>query len=273
MIYLDNAATTKISDEVLAEMLPYLKEEFGNAGSIHTIGRQAEEAVCKARKQVADFINASPEQIIFTSGGSEANNLAIKGVIQHLTKIGKQHVISSNLEHDSLLNAIASLGKEFRTTFLTNDKSGMILMDEFKNYITMYGDVGLVSVMGVNNEIGTFYPLKSIGNICRKNNILFHTDCVQAASSVALDVDYIGCDMMSISSHKLHAPKGVGALFVRDKTIINPIISGGASQEFGVRGGTENVAGIVGFGKACELLKGKQNDNSVYTCIAGIHFE
>lgn len=265
MIYLDNAATTQISPAVLEAMMPYLKDVYANPGTIYGFGRQAADAISKARKQVADFIGAKPEQIIFTSGGTEANNLAIKGCKNHLTKINKKHIVTSPTEHDSVLRAIESLCNplccndkkcikpEFYTSFLPVDKRGHIQIDELEHMSYTYDDIGLVSVMYANNEIGVLNNVASVGHICRKKHILFHTDCVQAAGSVALDVTKIGCDFMSISSHKIHGVKGVGALYVRDKQYLSPIINGGLVQEFGLRGGTENVAGIVGFGKACEL--------------------
>lgn len=265
MIYLDNAATTQISPAVLEAMMPYLKDVYANPGTIYGFGRQAADAISKARKQVADFIGAKPEQIIFTSGGTEANNLAIKGCKNHLTKINKKHIVTSPTEHDSVLRAIESLCNplycndkkcikpEFYTSFLPVDKRGHIQVDELEHMSYTYDDIGLVSVMYANNEIGVLNNVASVGRICREKHILFHTDCVQAAGSVALDVTKIGCDFMSISSHKIHGVKGVGALYVRDKQYLSPIINGGLVQEFGLRGGTENVAGIVGFGKACEL--------------------
>lgn len=265
MIYLDNAATTQISPAVLEAMMPYLKDVYANPGTIYGFGRQAADAISKARKQVADFIGAKPEQIIFTSGGTEANNLAIKGCKNYLTKINKKHIVTSPTEHDSVLRAIESLCNplccnnkkcikpEFYTSFLPVDKRGHIQVDELEHMSYTYDDIGLVSVMYANNEIGVLNNVASVGRICREKHILFHTDCVQAAGSVALDVTKIGCDFMSISSHKIHGVKGVGALYVRDKQYLSPIINGGLVQEFGLRGGTENVAGIVGFGKACEL--------------------
>lgn len=280
MIYLDNAATTPLSPKVLEAMMPYLTEEYGNAGTIYGLGRRAAEAIAKARKQVADFIGASPEQIIFTSGGTEANNLAILGCKDYLSRIGKKHIITSPIEHDSVLRAIDALCKplsrndkkcikdEFYTTTLSVNKHGYISMIELDNLVLHYDDIGIVSVMYVNNEIGTINPIKAMGEFCRKNNILFHTDCVQAAGSIILNVEEIGCDFMSISSHKIHAPKGVGALYVKDKQYLSPIINGGFGQEFGLRGGTENVASIVGFGKACELITEddmcKQNSTILY---------
>ena len=266
MIYLDNAATTTLAPKVLEAMMPYLKDEYGNAGSIYSLGREAAGAITKARKQVADFIGAKPEQIIFTSGGTESNNLAILGCKDYLDMIGKKHILTSPTEHDSVLRAINALCKplrhnneecikaEFYTSFLSVNKQGYVSTEDLKHRLDLNDDIGLVSVMYVNNEIGTINAVKQIGELCRKKCTLFLTDCVQAAGSVALNVDEIGCDFMSISSHKIHGPKGMGALYVRDKKYLSPIIHGGTAQEFGLRGGTENVAAIAGFGKACELM-------------------
>lgn len=271
MIYLDNAATTPISPKVLEAMMPYFKEEYGNAGTLYGLGRRAAKAIAKARKQVADFIGAAPEQIIFTSGGAEANNLAIKGCRNYLAKIDKKHIMTSQTEHDSVLRAIEDICKplscnnekciknEFYATYLPVNNSGQIPIDVFNRKVHNYKDIGLVSVMGMNNEVGAVNDIRNIGLTCRGNGILFHTDCVQAAGIIELDVNKIMCDFMTISSHKIHGPKGVGALYVHNKEVLSAIINGGAGQEFGIRGGTENVAGIVGFGKACEIAKNSMN--------------
>ena len=274
MIYLDNAATTMIAPRVLDAMMPYLKEEYGNAGTIYGLGRRAADAISKARRQVADFIGAKPEQIIFTSGGTEANNLAILGCKDYLESIGKKHIITTPTEHDSVLRAINALCKqlrhndsecikpEFYTSFLSVDKYGHASVDSLIQKLNNYDDVGLISVMYTNNEVGVLNNIKHIGQLRREKCILFHTDCVQAAGNVPLNVDEIGCDFMSISSHKIHGPKGIGALYVRDKKYLSPIINGGLTQEFGLRGGTENVASIVGFGEACELASKGLDDYS-----------
>lgn len=272
MIYLDNAATTPLSPKVLEAMMPYLTEYYGNAGTIYGLGRRAASAIAKARRQVADFMGAKPEQIVFTSGGTEANNLAILGSVDYLNKIGKKHIITSMTEHDSVLRAVKALEKPlccndkkcikdgFYTSFLPVDRYGRVLIDVLKQYTQKCDDIGLVSIMCMNNEVGVMNDTASVGSVCRKNNILFHTDCVQAAGTIPLKVDEVGCDFMSISSHKIHGPKGVGALYVRDKKYLSAIINGGDEQEFGLRGGTENVAGIVGFGEACELASKGLNE-------------
>lgn len=266
MIYLDNAATTKIHPDVLKEMLPYLTEKYGNAGSIYKLGRVSAEAVSKARKQVADLIGASPENIIFTSGGSEANNLVFKGLEDYLKSIGKTHIITSIIEHDSVIHATEALIKHgFDVTYLPVSRDCKVSVESLTEAIR--DTTGVVSVMFVNNETGAEQPVKEIARICREKGILFHTDCVQALGCQDVNVEEIGCDFLSVSGHKIHAPKGIGALYVRDRTIISPLINGGNSQEFGIRGGTENVANIVGFGSACELIKNNltQNRKSFYT--------
>lgn len=267
MIYLDNAATTQISPKVLEAMMPYLKEQYGNAGALYSFGRQAADAIAKARKQVADLIGAKPEQIIFTSGGTEANNLAILGSKKYLEKKGKKHIVTSMTEHDSVLNAINALCNplscneekcikdEFYTTFIPVDKYGHISIETLHTEMLNYDDIGLVAVMCMNNEVGVLNPVVGVSALCKERDILFLTDCVQATGSIGLDVNKIGCDFMSISSHKIHGPKGVGALYVKDKKILSSLINGGDEQEFGLRGGTENVAGIVGFGEACEIAR------------------
>ena len=253
MIYLDNASTTRIDPEVLNAMMPYLTDQYGNPGTIYDLGRQAAEAVQNARVQVADFIGAQPEQIIFTSGGSEANNLALIGLENYLLYFKKHHIVTTDIEHDSLLRAADSLSSDgIDVTYVKPRKEGHVSQMYIAGAIRK--DTGLVSVMYANNETGVFNPVKEIGDYCQRTNILFHTDCVQAAGCFDIDVEEIGCDFLSLSSHKIHGPKGVGALYVRDRSLLSPIIHGGEAQEFGLRGGTENVAGIVGFGKACELI-------------------
>ena len=264
MIYLDNAATTQIHPEVLDAMMPYLKEEYGNAGAMYGLGRRAANAVAEARQQVARLIGCAPNQIIFTSGGSEANNLVFAGLRPYLLANGKTHIITSAVEHDSVLKAVKSvcnplccntknvIKSDFGATFLGVNSNGEVLVGDLLDALTE--QTGLVSVMYVNNETGAVNPVLEIGELCRSKNILFHTDCVQAVGFQDINVKDIGCDFLSISSHKVNAPKGVGALYVRDTSVLTPLIHGGAAQEFGFRGGTENVAGIVGFGKACEIL-------------------
>lgn len=264
MIYLDNAATTKIDSEVLDAMMPYLTEEYGNPGGIYALGRRAADAVAKAREQVAEFIGASPEQIIFTSGGSEANNLALLSVENELIVHGRTEIVTDGTEHDSVLNTVKRMAdRGFIPKYLPVNKIGAIEIPSFCDIITQ--NTGLVSVMYMNNETGTENPVPEIGQVCADHGILFHTDCVQAAGCCDLDVNKLHCDFLSISSHKIHGPKGMGALFVKNRRICMPLISGGSAQEFGLRGGTENVAGIVGFGKACELMRQNLHEVDVHT--------
>lgn len=251
MIYLDNAATTKVAPEVLEAMMPYLTEQYGNAGSLYKFGRSANAAVQRARSQVAALFNCSPENVIFTSGGSESNNMVFKGLRHRLLDAGKKHLVVSAIEHDSVLKAAEMLTKDgFYITYVAPDKDGYIRPRVVSEAITE--ETGLVSVMYVNNEIGTVNDIKELGTICRQKNVLFHTDCVQAAGQYAIDVNECCIDFASISSHKIHGAKGIGALYVRNPDI-QPLICGGSEQEHGLRGGTENVSGIVGFGKAAEL--------------------
>lgn len=258
MIYLDNASTTKIDTSVAAAMIPYLKEEYGNPGTLYALGRRAKDAIDNARKHVADFIGARPEQIIFTSGGTEANNMVFRCTLRHLIQNNKTHIVASAVEHDSVFRALSSLSHEtcITASFAKPNQSGVVEARSVENEIVDgIAGTGLVSVMYMNNETGAENPVDEIGILCKERGILFHTDCVQAAGCCRLDVDKLHCDFLSISSHKIHGPKGVGALYVRDPSILEPLISGGSAQEFGLRGGTENVAGIVGFGTACALMR------------------
>lgn len=252
MIYLDSAATTPIAPEVLDAMLPYLKDQYGNAGTTYALGRAANEAVWIARKRVSQLVGCQPENVVFTSGGSEANSLVFHGLKHYLKEAGKTHILVSAAEHDSVLRAAKSLIKEgFHVETLPITKDGSILPEIVLNAIR--SDTGLVSVMHTNNETGSVNPIAKIGAVCKQFGVLFHTDCVQAAGFHDINVEEISCGFASISSHKLHGPKGVGALIAKRSDLLSPIIYGGSAQEFGLRGGTENVAGIVGFGKACEL--------------------
>ena len=263
MIYLDNAATTQIDKRVLDAMMPYLTTQYGNAGTLYKFGRSAGEAVKQARAQVAEFLNARPEQILFTSGGSEANSLVFQGLKEYLKSIGKTHILVSAIEHDSVLKAAHSLIKdEFYIEYQPAHSDGKVFAQSVEDAITP--KTGLVSVMYVNNETGAVNPIEEIGTICMKRGILFHTDCVQAAGCHPIDVEKIGCDFLSISSHKIHGPKGVGALFAKEKSMLASIIFGGAEQEFGLRGGTENVAGIVGFGMACEISTKSLHEDCIW---------
>jgi cysteine desulfurase len=253
-VYLDNGATTKVADEVVEAMKPYFTEKYGNASSLHSFGTEAREAVEKSRKIIANYLGCDGSEIIFTSGGSESDNLAIKGVAEK-----GDHIITSKIEHPAVLNVCKFLEKNgVEVTYLKVDKEGLIDLNELKNSIKK--NTKLVSIMHANNEIGTIQDIEKIGKICKENKVLFHTDAVQSFSNVKIPIENI--DMISISGHKIHGPKGVGALFVRKGIKLKQLIIGG-SQEFNVRAGTENVPGIVGLGKAVELLKHEKAKLSV----------
>lgn len=263
MIYLDAAATTQIDPRVLESMMPYLTTQYGNAGTLYKFGRIANKAVQEARAQVSRFVGAKGGNIIFTSGGSESNNLVFHGVKEHLRRIGRTHILVSAVEHDSVLRAAEGLTKEgFDIEYIPVQGNGSVSLTALEGLLRP--NTGLVSVMYVNNETGAVNPVSDIGSLCMKHGILFHTDCVQAAGCHTIDAVEIGCDFLSVSSHKIHGPKGVGALYVRDAATITPLIHGGTEQEFGLRGGTENVAGIVGLGKACELSIARLQEDKTY---------
>lgn len=257
MIYLDNAASTPIAEPVLSEMLPYLKEQFGNPSSIHRYGRIAHKAIEKARIQIANLIGALPEEILITSGGTESNNTAISGVI---SQSQKKHIISSSIEHDAVLEPLRHLEKKgYHISYLPVDGTGTVDISKLDETIT--DDTCLVSVMFVNNEVGTVQPIENVSKICKSKNVIFHSDAVQAIGKFPIDVSSLGVDLLSISAHKINGPKGVGALYVRKGTKIDPLIFGGG-QENGLRSGTENVASIVGFGKACAMAKENLESNT-----------
>lgn len=251
-IYLDNASTTYVSNEVLNEMMPCFNSIYGNAGSLHSFGRDAMAIVDRARDRVKEAINASKaNEIYFTSGGTEADNWAILGVAHANANKGK-HIITSQIEHHAVLHACEQLEKEgYEVTYLPVDSTGLVNLAELLHAIRK--DTILISIMAVNNEVGTIQNIKAIAKIAHDYNILFHTDAVQAIGVMKIDVQDMEIDLLSISSHKIHGPKGVGALYVKNGVRIDPIQFGGNSQERGKRAGTENVPGIAGFGKAIEI--------------------
>ena len=258
MIYLDNAASTQIHDDVLNSMLPFLKEQYGNPSSIHRYGRLTRKAIHKARKQIASLINADPAEILITSGGTESNNMALVGIS---SQFPSSQIITSSIEHDAILEPCKKLHSNgFQVDYLSVDKFGMIDVSDLQNIISK--KTSLVSVMFGNNEVGTIQPIKEISKICHEHQILFHTDAVQAVGKIPVDVKELGVDLLSISSHKIHGPKGIGALYIKDGVKINPIILGGG-QEFRLRSGTENVASIVGFGQACEITQNNLVENII----------
>jgi cysteine desulfurase len=249
-IYMDYAATTYTKPEVLEEMLPYFTEYFGNPSSIYSISRDTRKAIDKSRERVAKAINATRDEIFFTGGGSEADNWAIKGIANARKNKGN-HIITSSIEHHAVLHTCEALQKQgFEITYLPVDEYGFISIEDLKNAIT--DKTILVSIMFANNEIGTIQDIKEIGKICREKNILFHTDAVQAAGHIAIDVAEMNIDLLSLAAHKFYGPKGVGALYIRKGIRIENLIHGGG-QERSRRAGTENIAGIVGLGKAIEL--------------------
>ncbi|MBP3831056.1 MAG: cysteine desulfurase NifS [Clostridia bacterium] len=250
--YFDNAATTKIKPEVLNEMMPYLTEEYGNPSSLYSIGRSAKRAVERARTQVANLINANRNEIYFTGCGTESDNTALKGIAYGYKDKGN-HIITSKIEHNAILESCKMLEKSgFKITYLNVNKDGIINLQELENSITK--NTILISIMFANNEIGSIQPIKQIAKIAKQNNIVLHTDAVQAVGNVPIDVEELGIDMLSMSGHKINAPKGIGALYVRNGIEFEKFMNGG-HQEKNKRAGTENLAGIVGLGKACELAR------------------
>ncbi|MBO7473928.1 MAG: cysteine desulfurase NifS [Ruminococcus sp.] len=263
-IYADNAATTAVSDEVLQAMLPYFREGYGNASSIYKLGRDAQRAVETAREKVAAAIGAEPREIYFTSCGSESDNWAIKGTAELMAKKGKKHIITSVFEHHAVLHTTEYLEKHgFEITYIPINEKGLIDPADIRKAIRE--DTALVTIMYANNEIGTIQPIEEIAAICREKGVLFHTDAVQAVGHIDIDVHKQGIDMLSLSGHKIHAQKGIGALYVR-KGIILPNLIHGGGQERGKRAGTENVPAIVGLGTAIEAAtKNIAEKNAVIT--------
>ena len=250
IIYCDHSGTTYVKKEVLNAMMPYFSEQFGNPSSLYSIGRKSKEAVDEARTKVAKAINAEPKEIYFTSCGSESDNLALKG-FAYANRDRGNHIITSKIEHPAILNTCKTLEKQgFVVTYLNVDKNGFVDIKELNNSITK--DTILISIMTANNEIGTIQSIKDIGRIARANNIVFHTDAVQAIGNIKINVKDMNVDMLSMSAHKFYGPKGVGALYVREGIKFDRIQDGG-HQEKDKRAGTENVAGIVGLGKAIEI--------------------
>ncbi len=249
-IYLDNSATTRLDDEVLKEMMPYLTEEYGNASSIYKLGRNTRNAVETAREKIAKAINAEPDEIYFTSGGTESDNAAIRGIAYNNKKKGN-HIITSKIEHPAILETCKQLEKEgFKVSYIDVDENGIIDLEQLKNSIQ--DTTILISIMFANNEIGTIQPIKEIGAIARENNIYFHTDSVQTVGSLKIDVKEMNIDSLSMSAHKFYGPKGIGVLYVKKGITFQKFMNGG-HQERNKRAGTENVPAIVGMGKAIEI--------------------
>lgn len=250
--YFDNSATTRVKDEVFKEMIPYLSIEYGNPSSLYSIGRSAKRAISEARRRVASLINCSPEEIYFTSCGSESDNTALKG-IAYANKEKGNHIITSKIEHPAILNSCKNLeNKGFKISYIDVDKDGMLNLEKLESEIT--DRTVLISIMYANNEIGTIEPIKEIAQIAHSHGIIFHTDAVQAVGNIPIDVRKMNIDMLSLSGHKLYAPKGIGALYVKSGIEFERFMDGG-HQEKNKRSGTENVAEIVALGKACQIAE------------------
>lgn len=257
MLYFDNSATTKTDNRVIDTMMPYITNNFGNASSIYSIGRQSRSAIENARSQVSKFLNCNASEIYFTSGGTESDNLAIMGIANAYKKNGN-HIITSTIEHPAVLNTLERLKKQgFDITYVDVDKNGIIDVEKLENSIT--DRTILITTMFANNEIGTIQPIEKIGKIAKAHKIIFHTDAVQAIGHIDIDVNKLNIDSLSLSGHKIYGPKGIGALYIRKGVKCDPLILGG-HQERDHRAGTENVAGIVGLGKAIELLNDLNNE-------------
>ena len=261
MVYFDNAATTKLDKNVLESMLPYLTDSYGNPSSIYKLAQENRIAIENARSSIASIFNAKPNEIYFTSGGTESDNWALKFIAQAYQKKGK-HIITSSIEHHAVLHSCKYLETQgFRVTYLPVDKDGLIDLEKLKENIC--DDTILISIIFANNEIGTIQPIEEIGEIAHEHNIIFHTDAVQAVGSVAIDVEKMNIDAMSLSAHKFYGPKGIGALYLRKNVKIIPFMDGGA-QEFSKRGGTENVPGIIGMAKALEIAYENLDENNIF---------
>ena len=250
--YFDNAATTKVKKEVMDKMFPYFIESYGNPSSLYTLGRTAKMGIEEARREVADLINCDKNEIYFTSGGTESDNTALKGIM-YLNKNKGKHVITTKIEHHAILNTCKTLEENgYKVTYLNVGKDGIIQLEELVNAITE--DTVLISVMFANNEIGSVQPIQKIGEIAKEKGIIFHTDAVQACGNVKIDVKKMNIDMLSLSGHKIGAPKGIGALYVNKNIEFKNLIDGGR-QERDKRAGTENVPGMIGLGEACKIAK------------------
>jgi cysteine desulfurase len=256
MIYLDHNATTRLHPEVLRIMEPYLKEQFGNASSSYRLGREAKIALEKSRKKVADCLGAKSQEIIFTGGGTESDNLAIRGTARILRTKGS-HIITSGIEHHAVLKTCEDLEKEgFRVTYLPVNADGQVDPDDVLKNIRK--NTILISIMAANNETGVIQPISEIGTIARQKGIIFHTDAVQAVGKISVHVENLSVDLLSVSAHKFHGPKGVGALYIRDQTPLSPVLTGG-HHEHNLRAGTENIPGIVGLAEALSIANRNQS--------------
>ncbi len=269
--YFDNAATTKVRKEVVNRMFPYFMQEYGNPSSLYKLGRKARVGVEEARRNVANLINCDKNEIYFTSGGTESDNTVLKGIM-NLDKNKGKHIITSKIEHPAILNTCKTLEeKGYKVTYLNVDKDGIINIEELNNSIT--DETVLISIMFANNEIGSIQPIQQIGEIANKKRIIFHTDAVQACGNIDIDVKKLKIDMLSLSGHKIGAPKGIGALYVNKNVEFKNLIDGG-HQEKNKRAGTENVPGMVGLGEACKIAKDNmQNHISKLKVLRDYYFE
>ena len=257
--YFDNAATTRVDEEVIKEMLPYFTKEYGNPSSVYKLGRLAKKAIEESREKIAKAINSDPKEIYFTSGGSESDNTAIYG-IAHANKEKGNHIITSKIEHPAVLNTCRKLEEEgFKVTYINVNENGIIDLEELKNSIC--DNTILITIMFANNEVGTIEPIEEIGKISKEKNIYFHTDAVQAVGNIKIDVKKLNIDALSMSGHKFYGPKGIGVLYIKNGIKFNKIINGG-HQEKDKRAGTENVPGIVGIGKAIEIAYNNLEENN-----------
>lgn len=251
IVYADNSATTNISDEVFEAMLPYLKDQYGNASSIYKLGRDAQKAIEESRAKVAKALNADPKEIFFTSCGTESDNWAIRGVCEKLKAKGKNHIVTSVFEHHAVLHTCQYMERQgYEVTYIPVSDKGLINPEDIRNAIT--DKTAIVSIMYANNEIGTIQPIEEIAKVCHEKGVIFHTDAVQAVGNVEIDVKKQGIDMLSLSGHKIHAQKGIGAIYIKRGLVLPNLIYGGG-QERGKRPGTENTAAIVGLGRAMEI--------------------
>ena len=263
-IYMDHAATTPVDKKVLEEMLPFFTGKYGNPSSLHSFGREAHDAMEKARENIAKLVNAEKDEIVFTSGGTESDNFAIKGIAykmkEEITDYNGPHIITSSIEHPAVMETCKYLELQgFKVKYLPVDRYGVVNLDDLKKSISK--GTFLITIMHANNEIGTIQNIDEIGKIAKKHNIIFHSDAVQSAGKIPVDVKKTNIDLLSISSHKIYGPKGVGALYIRKGVKPEPVIHGGGHEK-GLRSGTENIPNIVGFGKACELAKKRLNEDA-----------
>ncbi|MGD8980120.1 MAG: cysteine desulfurase NifS [Desulfobacterales bacterium] len=259
VIYVDNNATTQVAPEVLEEMLPYFNEYYGNPSSMHTFGGMVEHKIVEARERLAGLLGASPDEIIFTSCGTESDSTAIRAAI--LSNPDKKHILTSRVEHPAVKNLFEYLSKNgYRVTFVPVDRKGRLDLDYLYNNLSE--DTAIVSIMWANNESGVIFPIEEIGGVLKEKGIVFHTDAVQVVGKIPIDLNNVDVDMFSLSGHKFHGPKGIGALYVRKGTKYSPFLIGG-HQEKGRRGGTENVASIIGLGKASELAAANLSEERI----------